>query len=92
MSRLPKPHTLARTVLLNEFNSRGLKGSSYCCFIRGRYRISPSITSTLRIVATPTFNSAAKSSADQRSMARAARIWALDIFLVMTYDVVYTIL
>ena len=36
--------------------------------------ISPSITSTRRIVATPTFDSRAKSSALKRSIARAARI------------------
>jgi hypothetical protein len=36
--------------------------------------ISPSITSTRRIVATPTFDSRAKSSALRRSIARAARI------------------
>ena len=42
---------------------------------------SPSITSTRRIVATPTFEAAARSSALHRSIARAARIWALVIFL-----------
>ena len=43
--------------------------------------ISPSITSTRRIVATPTFDARARSSALHRSIARAARICALEILL-----------
>src|SRR6185436_4567879 len=56
--------------------------------------ISPSTTSTRRIVATPTFDAFARSSALQRTKARAARIWALEIFfgiscLFIQYDVIY---
>ena len=47
--------------------------------------ISPSTTSTRRIVATPTLDAAAKSRAVHRSIARAARIWALEIFPVIAY-------
>ena len=43
--------------------------------------ISPSITSTRRIVATPTFDARARSSALHRSIARAARICALEILV-----------
>ena len=44
--------------------------------------ISPSTTSTRRIVATPTFEALARSRALQRSSARAARNCALEILLV----------
>src|SRR5687767_7640251 len=45
--------------------------------------VSPSRNSARRIVVTPTADSRAKSSALQRTSARAARIWALDsVFLL----------
>ena len=53
--------------------------------------ISPSTTSTLRIVATPTLDALAKSAAVHRSMARAARSWALEIFLIGRLDLLDTI-
>jgi YqaJ-like viral recombinase domain len=56
---------------------------------------SPSTTSALRMVATPTFEARAKSRAVHRISARAARIWALEIFLskalivFTSYDIIY---
>jgi len=52
--------------------------------------ISPSMTSTLRIVATPTFEWVARSIALHRSKARAARICALESFLDISIDLFYT--
>jgi hypothetical protein len=51
--------------------------------------ISPSTTSALRIVATPTFEAWAKSSAVHRISARAARTWALEIFFAWPIDIFY---
>jgi hypothetical protein len=56
--------------------------------------ISPSATSARRIVATPTFEAFARSRALHLSRARAARIWALEIFraILISFtlcDVVY---
>jgi hypothetical protein len=52
---------------------------------------SPSTTSALRMVATPTFEARAKSRAVHRISARAARIWALEIFLVEGIDLFYIV-
>jgi hypothetical protein len=52
---------------------------------------SPSTTSALRMVATPTFEVRAKSRAVHRISARAARIWALEIFLVEGIDIFYIV-
>jgi hypothetical protein len=52
---------------------------------------SPSTTSALRMVATPTFEARAKSRAVHRISARAARIWAVEIFLVEGIDIFYIV-
>jgi YqaJ-like viral recombinase domain len=52
---------------------------------------SPSTTSALRMVATPTFEARAKSRAVHRISARAALIWALEIFLVEGVDILYIV-
>ena len=53
--------------------------------------ISPSTTSALRMVATPTFEAWARSIAVHRISARAARICALEIFLDIGCDIFYIV-
>ena len=69
-NRTPSPPPLSSTKTMPAASNAWRRAASLAS-VTG---ISPSTTSALRIVATPTFEAVARSSAVQRSKARAARI------------------